>query len=325
MASEMTPARRKRVNRLKKFLLFGMPLLGLVLFVGCIVLAVLLTDTKHRLTESTEANKAYETAMTTAMDENDRMRRLLDLSASEKTEERPGQTTSTVVAEDPSEEPAKEEEVGGSGTRKVYLTFDDGPSIYTDEILDILAEYDVKATFFVVGNGKEEYADKLKRIADEGHTLGMHSYSHVYRNVYGSLAEFGTDLQAVQDFIFRETGEKSKYFRFPGGSSNNIASAEEMQQYIAYLKALGIEYYDWNVSSGDAVAGGLSAEEITSRVLSQVNKFDSCIVLLHDSGDKHSTVNALRSIIPALLESGNTELLPITEETLPEHHVELTN
>ena len=93
-----------------------------------------------------------------------------------------------------------------NGIRKVYLTFDDGPSIYTDEILDILKEYNVKATFFVVAEGKESYEDAYRRILEEGHTLGMHSYSHVYREIYQSKEAFIQDVNKLQDYLHEEIG-----------------------------------------------------------------------------------------------------------------------
>ncbi|MDE6608589.1 MAG: polysaccharide deacetylase family protein [Lachnospiraceae bacterium] len=82
------------------------------------------------------------------------------------------------------DENEEEENIESVKMRKVYLTFDDGPSVYTGEILDILKEYDVKATFFVVGKEGEKYEELYKRIVEEGHTLGMHSYSHKYSEIY---------------------------------------------------------------------------------------------------------------------------------------------
>ena len=90
--------------------------------------------------------------------------------------------------------------------RKVYLTFDDGPSGNTSRILDILAEYDVKATFFVVGKEEEQYQELYKRIVDEGHTLGMHSYSHKYDEIYQSVDSFAQDMSKLQEFLYETTG-----------------------------------------------------------------------------------------------------------------------
>ena len=107
-----------------------------------------------------------------------------------------------------------------SGIRRVYLTFDDGPSANTDRILDILAQYGVKATFFVVG--KEGYADQYRRIVEDGHTLAMHSYSHRYNEVYASLDAYKADLTKLHDYLYELTGEDCRFVRFPGGSSNTV-------------------------------------------------------------------------------------------------------
>lgn len=108
-----------------------------------------------------------------------------------------------------------------NGIRRVYLTFDDGPSANTDRILDILAQYGVKATFFVVG--KEGYTDQYRRIVEDGHTLAMHSYSHRYNEVYASLDSYKADLTKLHDYLYELTGEDCRFVRFPGGSSNTVS------------------------------------------------------------------------------------------------------
>lgn len=207
-----------------------------------------------------------------------------------------------------------------SGIRRVYLTFDDGPSSNTDKILDILNEYGVKATFFVCGN--ERYMEEYQRIADEGHTLGMHSYSHKFREIYQSTEAFVDDMNRLHDYLYEVTGVDSKIIRFPGGSSNTICENDVMQDLIAYLAQEGMPYFDWNVSSGDAASSYISAERIAKNVLDNVWKYDSVIVLLHDTSNKDTTVEALPMIIEKILESEDTVLLPITEDTTPIQHVQ---
>lgn len=207
-----------------------------------------------------------------------------------------------------------------SGIRRVYLTFDDGPSSNTDQILDILNEYGVKATFFVCG--KERYTEEYQRIAEEGHTLGMHSYSHKFREIYQSPEAFIADMDMLHDYLYEVTGVDSKIVRFPGGSSNTICEKNVMQDLIAYLAQEGISYYDWNVSSGDAASSYMSAEQIAKNVLDYVWKYDSAIILMHDAPNKDTTVEALPIIIEKILESENTVLLPITEDTTPIQHVQ---
>ena len=207
-----------------------------------------------------------------------------------------------------------------SGIRKVYLTFDDGPSYNTDRILDILNEYGVKATFFVVG--KEGYTKEYQRIVEEGHTLGMHSYSHKFREIYKSVDSFGKDMDDIHTFLYEVTGTDCSLARFPGGSSNTISKVD-MKELIAYLDREGIAYYDWNVSSGDASGTYISASQIVENVLNGVKRYDSAIVLMHDSPTKDTTVEALPIIIEKILESENTVLLPISGDTIPVQHVRL--
>ena len=207
-----------------------------------------------------------------------------------------------------------------SGIRRVYLTFDDGPSSNTDKILDILNEYGVKATFFVCGN--ERYMEEYQRIADEGHTLGMHSYSHKFREIYQSTEAFLDDMNRLHDYLYEVTGVDSKIVRFPGGSSNTICEKDVMQDLIAYLSQEGMPYFDWNVSSGDAASSYISAERIAKNVLDNVWKYDSVIILMHDASNKDTTVEALPMIIEKILESEDTVLLPITEDTTPIQHVQ---
>ena len=113
-----------------------------------------------------------------------------------------------------------------TAAHKVYLTFDDGPSIYTDEILDILDAYDVKATFFVVGKDTDRAREAMREIVARGHTLGMHSYSHKYSQVYASLEAFEEDFVKIREYIYEVTGEESHVYRFPGGSSNTVSDLD---------------------------------------------------------------------------------------------------
>ena len=218
-----------------------------------------------------------------------------------------------VVAADPYE-----------GMIKVCFTFDDGPSANTDNILNVLDDYGVKATFFV--NGKEGYDDQYKRIVEEGHAIGMHSYTHNYRDVYGSLDMFAEDLYNIQHLIKEKTGVESLLYRFPGGSSNTV-SGTPMEKCIEYLDAKGIEYYDWNVASCDAVVGGLSTAQIVSNVMTPISAggSDTYIILFHDAQDKNTTVEALPIIIEKLAAMDNVAIVPIDEYVTPVQHVVIQN
>ena len=201
----------------------------------------------------------------------------------------------------------------------VYLTFDDGPSDNTDEILDILDDYNVKATFFVVGKDVEEYGDEYKRIVDEGHVIGMHSYSHNYSTVYASEASFIEDYKEIRDLIYDTTGVEPKYYRFPGGSSNKVSNIS-MSVFINFLNEQGVTYFDWNVSSGDATSQAFTSDELVDNVMSDVVKYKTSVVLLHDASNKEVTVEALPKLIEALQESG-CMILPISGDTTVIQHV----
>jgi peptidoglycan/xylan/chitin deacetylase (PgdA/CDA1 family) len=205
------------------------------------------------------------------------------------------------------------------GTRYVYLTFDDGPSTNTDEILDILAQYDVKATFFVCGKESSKYTDAYKRIVQDGHTLGMHSYSHKYSDIYSSLDSFKEDMDKLRIFLYETTGVWAKYYRFPGGSSNTVTKVD-IHELIDCLSESEVTYFDWNVSAGDDKSGA-NKDRIYDNIVNNVPKFKHCIVLMHDAADKKSTVEALPEIIEAIQAMDDTVIVPITDDTLPVQHI----
>lgn len=204
--------------------------------------------------------------------------------------------------------------------RKVYLTFDDGPSGNTNRILDILAKYDVKATFFVVGKEEEEYRPLYKRIVEEGHTLAMHSYSHKYQEIYQSVDSFSADLTKLQEFLYEVTGVWCRYCRFPGGSSNRV-SRVDMHELIAYLDEQDMYYFDWNISSGDASSSYISSGDIIRNCTAGLKEYDEAIILMHDASDKNSTVEALPGLIETIQAMDDTKIVPITDETEQIHHI----
>ena len=206
-------------------------------------------------------------------------------------------------------------------TLKVYLTFDDGPSDNTDDILNILDDYGVKATFFVIGKDDEHAREMYTRIVNEGHTIGMHSYSHKYSDIYSSLDAFASDLDRIQSLIFDVTGVDSLIYRFPGGSSNQVSDVE-MNKYIEYLNQNNIKYFDWNVSSGDATSQAYSPDELVENVMRDVVKYKTSVVLMHDADAKDATVAALPTLIERLQAEGAV-LLPISDDTTLIQHVKI--
>lgn len=214
------------------------------------------------------------------------------------------------------QENAGEEE----GIRKVYLTFDDGPSSNTGRILDILAEYDVKATFFVVGKEDETYQPLYNRIVEEGHTLAMHSYSHKYQEIYQSKESYVQDLTKLQEFLYDTTGVWCRYCRFPGGSSNKVSKVD-MHELIEYLDEQDMTYFDWNIVSGDATSDYISSGDIIRNCMRRLGEFDEAIILMHDAAEKDSTVEALPGLIEQIQAMENTKIVPITDDTEPIHHI----
>lgn len=188
----------------------------------------------------------------------------------------------------------------------MYLTFDDGPSTEcTGEVLDILKKYDVKATFFVIGfdSSNESKKKLLKRIAAEGHTIGIHTYSHDYNQIYASVDAYLDDFYKIYSLVYETTGVKAEIFRFPGGSINDYNS-HIYQAIVDEMTRRGFVYYDWNISSNDAVGYTASAASITDNVLKQSKDVSRGVILFHDSSTKSTTVAALPQIITGLQNQG---------------------
>lgn len=310
LMAEINNKRQRRVQRLKRLIVIMLVMVFVIPVTISIVLAVQL----HGLGKQVNELQAEIASMQIQLEEQ----KVDAADSQELTEEEASADVQTlenqnVWSESSGTTPAD------SGIHKVYLTFDDGPSANTDQILDILDEYGVKATFFVVG--KEGYNDQYRRIVEEGHTLGMHSYSHVYRDIYESVEAYGQDLEKLHTYLYELTGVDSRIVRLPGGSSNTV-SKDKIQDIIAYLGQQGMTYYDWNVSSGDAASGYVSAQQIADNVLNHVSEHHTSIVLMHDASGKNTTVEALPIILEKILESDNMVLLPITEDTVPIQHVQ---
>lgn len=188
--------------------------------------------------------------------------------------------------------------------KTVYLTFDDGPSARTLEILDILKKHNIKATFFVISDEKETSKEIVKKIYDEGHSIGVHSASHSYETIYKSVEHFLKDFEQCLEYIKDITGEVPNIFRFPGGSVNSY-NKKICKELTDEMVRRGFTYFDWNVSSDDAVKG-YTEESIYSNVMNGCKNHSVSVVLMHDSAPKKATVAALERIIPDLLEQGYT-------------------
>lgn len=196
--------------------------------------------------------------------------------------------------------------------KTIYLTFDDGPSNSTEKILDILKEENVKATFFII-NADEKYDSVIKRAYDEGHTIGLHSYSHKYKSIYKSEEAFFDDLELINDKVRKITGYPANIIRFPGGSSNTISRISRglMTKLSVSTKEKGYIYYDWNIASNDT--SSISSKKVYKNVISGL-KYNTNIVLMHDFANNKKTINALRDIIQYGKKNGY-EFDKITEMT----------
>ena len=203
-------------------------------------------------------------------------------------------------------------------TKKVYLTFDDGPGSQTGKILDILKKNHVKATFFVTG--KEDASSKkiYQRIVKEGHTLAMHSYSHIQDVIYDSKEAFEKDLKQIKRCLYEATGVHTKFYRFPGGSSTQNTSLS-IQNFIDVLKKNHYLYLHWNVISPDINNANATKEQVVTGVMQGVDAYDTAVVLMYDVADKPMTVKALPSIIKQI-KAKNYELLPVDESMILIQH-----
>ena len=185
--------------------------------------------------------------------------------------------------------------------KTVYLTFDDGPTALTPQVLDILKDHGVRATFFVVYRRGEFAETMYNRIIDEGHVLAHHSASHDYNKIYASVEAFLDDFALLSDMLEEVTGVKPELFRFPGGSNNSYVRAIR-QEVIAELLRRGYTYYDWEVSAGSASAAA-NESSIYSNVINGTLGRQRAIILMHDAGTS-ATVTALPRIIDTLKASG---------------------
>ena len=196
--------------------------------------------------------------------------------------------------------------------KTMYLTFDDGPSEkYTDMVLDVLKEKNIKATFFVIGEYVRKYPETAKRIADEGHTIGIHCDVHDYQKLYASVDSYIEDFEKAYDTVYEITGVEAQFFRFPGGSVNAY-NKTVYQDIITEMEARGFVYYDWNASLGDAARNTASSEELIRNAVDTARGRREVVMLAHDRVD--NTAYALEELIDALPEY---RMEPLTMKAQP--------
>jgi len=214
-------------------------------------------------------------------------------------------------------EPQPQPDAAVPDGKVVYLTFDDGPGPYTQKLLDVLERYNVKVTFFVTGfNSNYQYL--IGEAYAAGHSIGVHTYSHEYGQIYASEDAFFEDFEAVQEIIRTQTGQRTTLMRFPGGSSNTVSSFTPgiMSRLAQDVTDMGYQYFDWNVLSGDAGETD-STDTVFQNVIEGIQQHDASVVLQHDI--KGFSVDAVESILKWGIQNGYT-FLPLAPTSPTAHH-----
>ena len=200
----------------------------------------------------------------------------------------------------------------------VYLTFDDGPGQYTEQLLNLLDKYNVKVTFFVT-NQYQSYQHLIGEAHRRGHTIAMHTYSHRFQSIYTSEAAYYNDLNQIRAICEAQTGVTPKIVRFPGGTSNTISRkycSRIMSTLTRSIEANGYLYCDWNVDSYDA-GGATTREMVATNILAGIQKYNHPIVLQHDT--LIYSVEAVEDVLIWGLQNGYT-FLGMDENTPMAHH-----
>ncbi|WP_027623899.1 polysaccharide deacetylase family protein [Clostridium lundense] len=316
--------KRTRNRKRKKSKFKGMMFFVIFIAVSAILGYKFFNSSNHTLTTFLGGNKTV--SPTNSVDANKNtasdVQAKIDESKKEqnKTEEKKGKDTAEidkVKEENEKKEAAKKEQVennknkeekkkneavkneNSEGDKIAYLTFDDGPSYkITPQILDILKEKNIKATFFVIGSMAGENPGLLKREKNEGHVIANHTYSHDYKKIYSSTSNFINDLKKGENVVTSIIGEyNSKLIRFPGGSFGRTA-------YKNAVTNAGYHYVDWNALNGDAEAPYVRKEKLIARLKETAAGQKTLYILMHDAPGKQSTVEALPEIIEYLKAQG---------------------
>ncbi len=220
------------------------------------------------------------------------------------------------VARDVTVEAVSRPQVEWPEGKTVYLTFDDGPGPYTAKLLEVLARYNAKATFFVTDSGSDSLMQDIVR---GGHSIGIHTVNHNYAQIYSSPEAYFEDLYAMQDVIYENTGVMTTLLRFPGGSSNLVskdASPGIMTTLTEAVQDAGFQYFDWNVDSGDS-ADANTAEAVSRNVIEGIGQQKTAIVLQHDI--HNCSVEAVESILKWGRENGYS-FRALTQRSPGFHH-----
>ena len=215
----------------------------------------------------------------------------------------PADNKATAIATDPQDRTKTSASANDvKPTEKVvYLTFDDGPSGHTQQILDTLDSYGIKATWFILGN--TGHIDTVKDIWNAGHQVGLHSDEHDYDYIYANADNFVADINKIGSAVSEQIGFMPTLIRFPGGSVNgyNAGRSDAFKQAAADQ---GWHYFDWNVSIGDSTQPPAPVEALVENIKRESEGCNSCCVLMHDSDFKPTTADALPQIIDYFKSQG---------------------
>lgn len=197
----------------------------------------------------------------------------------------------------------------------IYLTFDCKPNSNTTQILDILDQYEIKATFFIAGTTDEAATEIMQDIVGRGHTIGLRNYSSSLQKIYSSVEDYLNDFKQIYDLVYEATGVRAEIFRFPSGSVNSYNSAI-YQELIAEMLRRNFIFFDYDIGGGGINVGQHTPEQISETVLAEMARLDRAIIMLRDTEEKTSVPGALPTIIEELRSKGYN-FQPLTATVLP--------
>lgn len=194
----------------------------------------------------------------------------------------------------------------GEQGKRVFLTFDDGPSkSVTVDILNLLKFHNIKANFFVLGSRVKLNPSIVKRAYEEGHYIANHGYSHKYSSIYAKPENVLEEYNKTEEEIRKAIGDSnysSHLFRFPGGSTGGEYSKVK-KEAKKQLRSKQIAYLDWNALTSDA-AGANTKQKILRNMKKTVGNYQNVVLLMHDAPDKKLTYETLEEVITYLIEKG---------------------
>ena len=285
--------RRSRISSMKR-LIVAYLLLGILIPILLCILLFIKVDRLQKELDQVQRQIASQQSESTAGAEQ---------TASAEADAEAGQQAGGMQADNSlAKWQAEETEPDDGQKRKVYLTFDDGPSSLTEKYLDILKKHKIHATFFLIGQQVEEMPEIVERELKEGHEIGVHTYTHESCEIYASCQAYYEDVNKVRDVLEKRFDYKPQLWRFPWGSANCYIHSYK-EEIIQRLGEQNMEYADWNVSAEDSV-GSPTVDSILRNVKKDAFRVKDPVVLMHDSGSNQATLDSLEAVITLFEEQG---------------------